>query len=372
MRIDKKPLHEILKAAIPFAGAFAVKQILFGMEKVVMTPVIRMVFSAGKLAVEGVNLESSARLFLPVESQEEQTYILPAKTLVDVVGAADGDLDITHAKEGLCVKTQAGKTTFKGLGGDAIPLLGRSAEYTSLGVSSAALAQAIGLVAGAASTEVSRPGLQGVRVEVVNKEIVLAATDGFRLAVYILATTCEKQMAFIIPAKAIPGMVNCLSKQAGDARMAVTGYQVIFGLDDEGFVAAQLVEAQFPDWRQIMPKSTKTKIVFDGSLAAAIRTAKVVARESSTKQPVVSMTIGERVAVSSEVAEVGSCKIELTPLKAEGVLSGEAISFNANLLPLAEIEGGAEVNLNGPLAPAMWKNGKEGWKYLLMPVRKEG
>jgi len=373
MKFEKKGLHELLKLAVPFAGTFPVRKEVFGVEKDVMTAVIRLVFSAGKLAVEGVNLESSARLILPVESQEEHTYILPGKTLVDVVGSADGDLEITHTKEGMCVKTQMGKTTFKTLGGDAIPPIGGSADYTSLGVSSAALAQAIGLVSGAATpASCARPGLHGVRVEVANKEIVLAATDGFRLAVYILATTCEKQMAFIIPMKAIPGMVNCLSKQAGDTRMTVTGYQVIFGLEDKGFVAAQLVNAQFPEWRAIMPKSTKTKIVYDGTLAAAVKTAKVVAREDSMKQPIVSMTIGERVAVSSEVAEVGSCKIELTPLKAEGELTGEAISFNANLLPLAEIEEGTEVGLNGPLAPATWKSGKEGWKYLLMPMRKEG
>lgn len=370
MKFEKKLLHEALKAAAPFAGAVPVKQVLFGVEKDVPMPVIRLVFGGESLALEAVNKQACLWLVLPAGGSDEHTYCLPVKALVDAVGMADGDLEPIHSESGLCVKTPSGKTTLKHVGEDAIPPLAEGPQFTPLGISNADFARALSLVAGSASQDPARPALRAVQVELANGSLVLAATDGFRLAVNTLQAACAEKHAFLIPIEAVAGMAGCLSRQEGEAQIAVTETQALFALG-EGFVAAQVVDARFPDWRQILPKSYKARIVFDETLAAGIRTARVVARESSLRMPAIALVVGkEKITVRSQAEEVGSSTVEVTPLSVSGEMGDAEVVFNANLIPLAEIGEGTEVGLNGAKFPALWKNGKEGWQYLLMPVEK--
>ena len=370
MKFEKKGLHEALKVVAPFAGVFPVKQVLFGVEKEVPLPVIRLVFGSGSLVLEAVNRQASIHLSLLAEGKEEHSYCLPVKPLLEAVGMADGDLQLTHSESGLCVKSGTGKTTIKQVGEEAVPPLVGSEAFTALGVSNQEVARGIGMVAGAASQDAARPALRGVQVEMMNGSLVFAATDGFRLAVCTLQTPVKENYAFLLPIEAVSGLVGCLSKQEGEARVVVTETQAIFALG-EGFVAAQLVDGRFPDWRQIIPKSHKARIVFDSALAAAIKTAKVVARESSLRMPSIALAVGEnKVTVRSQAEEVGSSTVEVTPASISGEMGDTEIVFNANLIPLAEIGEGAEIALNGAKYPALWTNGKEGWQYLLMPVEK--
>lgn len=385
IKFAKAPLLAALKTAAAFAGKFMVEKEGLPLEQMTL---MRLMFGGDSLIIEATNLEMGIHMEIPAPgSSETRSYQLPAKTLLDAVSASGDEIELVHEKAGLGVKTQTGKSTIKNVAGDIIPLIDcGAAATTTTHFTCAEMAKAINMVAFAAAKEdEARPGLSGVRIMPEHGgSVSFVAADGVRMAVYTTLTPTPEAFstAFTLPIASVPAIANCLAIQHGNVALAVISNRAIFHWNwDEnennfnGYVFALRQADNFPDWHALVPRTCKTKLTFDGALAAALKTARVIARESD-ELPKVTLKINDlKAVVEAEVAEVGATSTEVRPISVEG-MNGVEVSFNVNLVPLAQIgaSGTVIVGLNPPQegapGPIIWKlPSVEGWQYLLMPLR---
>jgi len=231
-------------------------------------------------------------------------------------------------------------------------------------------------VAFAASTDEARPVLQGVKMDVVDNVITLAATDGFRISVRkeALSSPVSQDISIIIPARAMNELARIFSDVDKAVRMIVPSGrgQVIFRLKDAELVS-QLIDGNFPDYKAIIPKSAKTKtIISTPAFLKACKQAEVIAREGNN---IIRLDIlpGEdgpgKVEINSQTEETGKSDISVEA-NIEG--SGLLIAFNVRFLrevldvihsPNVALETNAN-NSPGVIRPM----GDEDFVHVIMPM----
>jgi len=146
------------------------------------------------------------------------------------------------------------------------------------------LQSAIAQVAFAAASDDSRPVLTGVLMRFEPEGIIMAGTDGFRLAERKLELTSNlaEQAPMIVPNRALTE----LSRINGSGTDAVTiastpnRNQALFQAEDVE-MAARLIDGPFPNYAQIIPDSYQSRMVVDtASLRKAMKIASYFARGS--------------------------------------------------------------------------------------------
>ena len=136
----------------------------------------------------------------------------------------------------------------------------------------------------AAATEDSRPVLTGVHFAIADREIRLAAADGFRLSVHTLTLDQDgEERSVIVPARSLGELGRLLQEVEGAVTLTfnAAGTQVECDLGHAKLVA-QLLQGTFPNYAQLIPKETTTRTeVAVQELARETRIASIFARDGS-------------------------------------------------------------------------------------------
>lgn len=137
----------------------------------------------------------------------------------------------------------------------------------------------------AASTDDARPILTGVLMNLQGERITLAAADGFRLSVRkgALSETLSRGVNAVIPARALGELARIASDGDKTLKMVLPPGrgQVIFRMSDVE-VVSQLIEGNFPDYEQIIPRRCETRAILSTSaFLKACKQAEIFAREGS-------------------------------------------------------------------------------------------
>ncbi len=334
---------------------------------------------AGRLRLSATNLELGISVWIGAQIDEEGSITVPARTFTDLISALPSDKIILSLNERtftLNVLCGTNSTDIKGIDAQEFPPMPVPDLEEGIALNVADLKDMIHQVAFAASTDEARPVLQGVSLSVVEQEITLAATDGFRISVRKanLDTPTTRSITAVIPARAL----NELARIAADGDQSVVMSipkgrgQVLFHLRDAELVS-QLIEGNFPDYKAILPKSYRTKSVISTSgLLKACRQAEIIARDGNN---VIRLNLkpgtenmGE-LEISAQSEETGKTEVNL-----EASVEGEAllIAFNVRFLrevleviktPSVAIEMIAN-NAPGLVRPV----GEDNFQHVIMPM----
>jgi len=147
-----------------------------------------------------------------------------------------------------------------------------------------ALQSAIAQVAFAAASDDSRPVLTGVLMRFEPGRIVMAGTDGFRLAERKLELTSNlaEQAPMIVPNRALTELSRIIGSGADAVTIATAANrnQALFQAEDVEMVA-RLIDGPFPNYAQIIPDSYQSRMVVDtAGLRKAMKIASYFARDS--------------------------------------------------------------------------------------------
>jgi DNA polymerase-3 subunit beta len=229
----------------------------------------------------------------------------------------------------------------------------------------------------AVSTDETRYVLNGVFFQQEGSKCRMVSTDGHRLA-YIqkkLEGKSDEKSSMIIPTKALNEVAKILSevskvKENEDLAVEITATEnqvkfVISGVE----IISRLIEGQFPNYEQVIPKETGKKIeVPTGALAAATRRVSILASEKSNS---IKYKFSKgKTTISANTPDMGEAKEDL-----DLGYDGEelAIAFNAKyVLDVLKNVGTADtvVELTQPLNPGLFRP-KDDADYLcvIMPMR---
>lgn len=250
---------------------------------------ILMATDEGRLRLSATNLELGVTCWIGAKIQEEGSTTVPARAFADLVGTLEAkkavDMELTVRTQTLNLRSGQSTTDLKCIDSQEFPPMPVPDFSQGLELNVADFKEIIDQVAFAASTDDARPILTGVLLNVRGDQMTLAAADGFRLSVRKahLSAPMTRPINAVIPARAL----NELARIAGDGektlQMALPQGrgQVIFRVGDVELVS-QLIEGNFPDYEQIIPRRCETRVVLSTKpFHDACKQAEIFAREGS-------------------------------------------------------------------------------------------
>jgi DNA polymerase-3 subunit beta len=334
----------------------------------------------GRLKLVATNLEMAVSCWIGGKIEEEGAITVPAKLLTEFVASLPADkIDINLTPKGKTLNLKCARFEARISGVDAkdFPPIPKVDDGIETSVEMGTLRQAINQVVFAAATDESRPVLTGVNAEFEDKTLTLAAADGFRLAVFKLplAKAISEKTVAIIPSRTLAELSRLASDQEEHIEIKVNAVksQILFKLKDVEIVS-QLVQGNFPAYKQLIPQSFNTRVMLDvGQFLRATKTATIFARDGSGIVRLV-ITSGTditpgKISISARSEEIGEDTGELDAI----VQGGEAkIAFNGKYLMdvLGVIkEQQVALEVTNPTSPGVFRPvGAENYVHVIMPM----
>ncbi len=328
----------------------------------------------GGLEIITTNLEIGIKTQVRAKVDKAGEVVVPFRTLYDfVANNPDEKIEITKEKEGIEVKTNHFKANILGANTEEFPLLPQLEEFEEVKVKKEDFIQGAQKVVIAPTVDETRPVLSGVLFWFKDKELVLAGTDSFRLAEQKIKQDkkVSKEVKLILPLRVVQVALRILAKTlASEFTIRFSENQLEFLVDDNSIVG-RLIEGEYPDYQQIIPKSYQCRLVLNKEEFKKVL--KIMSSFSQEGNKEVKFDVSDKQALlEARSAQVGSNKAKL-----EAKIEGEPIkvAFNASFLldGLSVIdEENVVFDLTGEVSPGVLKGEKDkSFTYLVMPLKEE-
>jgi DNA polymerase-3 subunit beta len=343
---------------------------------------------AGRLKLSATNLEIGVNCWVGAKVQEEGSTTVPARLLIDFVNSLPPeqiDMALTVRTQELSLRCSRFEANIKGIDAQEFPIIPTADDGGSfIRLERKSLRRMIDQVAFAAASDESRPILTGVLVKFEADRLVMAAADGFRLSVRSepIPKLVADLTSVIIPARALtelarisapPGPVADEGEEFVEVMITPARNQILFHMKDVDLVS-QLIEGNFPDYNQIIPKEHATRSVLEvAPFLKAVRVSSLFAREAANTvrlqvEPGGELSPGQLV-ITATSAELGSNVSDM-----DAMVEGEAIeiAFNARyLIDVLSVVDAAKVILettNASSPGLLQPVGDQSFTHVIMPM----
>ena len=318
------------------------------------------------------DLEMGLETTLAAEVEGSGSALLPGRLFAELARSlGDGPVEIELRESENDVEIRSGESSFhlRVLPSEDFPKF-PDEDGEPLTIPAPALADAVELVARAASRDDMRPVLTGVLVSAEGSEMTMVATDSYRLAVK--RTELEKEIGgelqANIPARALRELGRIVTADGVESvSVALLRNQAVFRAG-EIVLNTRLIEGQFPNFRQLLPESYEHDVRLPRAelLDVTRRVSQLAQRNAPLR---LSFSPGE-LTVAASTPDVGDAE-ESLPVSFEG--EPLEIGFNPDFLREGiESVAGDEVMLRliSPLRPGLLQPvDNEDFRYLVMPIR---
>ncbi len=269
------------------------------------------------LSLTTTNLDLGIRCRIKAEVKEGGSITLPVKRLSTIVRElpnVDVAFDTTANHQ---AKIASGGSNFRimGLGAEEFPKLPDSADDKSFMLPQGELSGMLSNVSYAQSTDETRYILNGVYFSFKDGKFTLVATDGRRLALVgkEMAVPANSAGAIILPAKTVAELLRLLGK-GEKAKIAFNERRATFqietgkdagGLVDSIYLFSKVVEGNYPNYQQVIPKETHQRIKLERELFlhCVHRAALVTSEKSNSVKMKLSANLLEVTASSPDFGE---------------------------------------------------------------------
>lgn len=328
----------------------------------------------GRLKLAATDLEIGISTWIGAKVDKEGAVTCPARLLGEFTTTnTDKTINLELKDATLNLSSEHFKANIKGIEASEFPLIPEVKEGQAITLAAADLKTGISQTVFASAMDETRPVLAGIYIIVGKNKLKLVATDSYRLAEKSinLSNANIKEASFIIPARTMAEINRLLDESIEKVEIKVGENQVQFKLGPTE-VISRLIEGSFPDYEQIIPKNTKTKVELDTiQFSNAIRMASFFARDVANNVKLV-IKKPKNLQVLAVSPQVGDNVSNL-----EASVSGEEqeIAFNAKfILDCLQAVGSEKVELEiaGALSPGIIRPAKnKNYLYIIMPLRME-
>jgi len=334
---------------------------------------------SGRLRLTATNLEVGINCWVPAKVEDEGAITVPAKLFIDFVNSLPpGNVELSLNVRTKTVHIKAGpyEANIKGLDAEEFPIIPQIPDKPTTRMAQGTLRRMISEVAFVAATDDSRPVLTGVLTTFAGEMITMAAADPYRLSVRHarLLDRVDPPIEVIVPAKSlfeVARIVGDSDDATVDILVTPNKSQVIFHTDEADLVS-RIIEGQFPNYRQVIPTTSNTKIVAQREeLLKATRLASYFARDAANMLRFqVDPSSDPPLVISANAAEVGD-----NTGRVDATVEGQptTIAFNSRFVADALSSLSAPeiaLELGGPLAPGVVRIvGDDSYLHVVMPLR---
>lgn len=323
---------------------------------------------SNRLSVSATNLDIGITHFVGGKIEQEGAITIPARLTQDFVASlpTDAVIELELIENKLHLVTEKYNSTINGISADDFPVMPEITKGTSWRLPAQELKKALQQVVFAASGDDSRPLLTGVYFHGDGKQLMVAATDSYRLAEKNLGKNSH-QIDLVIPATAIQDLLRLIAENDEEVEVTHDDQQVVFKTNDAQLVA-RLIEGTYPDYKKLLPAKFETvaKLARD-DFSGITKVSSLFARESAG-----SITVKadkNQVSINSIASQLG----ENTSVADAQVDGGGEITLNSRyLLDGLNALGGDQVEFcfNGKLEPIILRSpSSKDYLHLIMPLR---
>jgi DNA polymerase III subunit beta len=330
--------------------------------------------SEGFISLSATDLDLSITLSSEADVQAPGKVAIPAKKFSEIVRKLDA-VDVVLELKGESLNVDCGKSHFVIPVQDSsdFPSLPDAKGFEAFPAPASLFKDMIRRTRYAASTDLARPSMNGVFLEIAKDRVSMVATDGHRLASIARkeSMAVSEKLEAILPSKALDQLLRLLPEES-DIQLGFTEKQAFFQMEGVTLFT-RLIDGPFPNYKQVIPASNDKEMEVDtGSMLVATDRVSTLATNLSTKQ--IKLSIADN-KVGLEVAspDYGKAYEEV-----ESDFQGDSMNIGYNavyLLDALKNIGSERVRFRldrpdnaGILEPA---DGGEGEEYfcLLMPLK---
>ena len=285
------------------------------------------------LRLSGTDLDIAVSTTIPASVDQDGATTLPARKLVEIVKELpNAAIRMTSSGEQRAT-IECGKSKFKllGLSREEFPAFPTVKFEGGWKVTAKDLQKLIAHVAFAASTEESRPILNGVLWELRPERMRMVATNGHRLARMDVPTSGQGggQADLIIPPKALE-QIRRLFEGEDEIEIGKSDNHLGFRSTTTQ-IYTRLIEGPYPNYEQVIPRENDKSLTADKSaLAAALRRMSIVASDQ-THRIRMAFTNGA-CKLSVQTPDLGEAQEELSV-----AYEGDSLEIGFNAAYLLEI-----------------------------------
>lgn len=334
--------------------------------------------SRGGLKLSANNLEIGIEVSVAARTTKEGSILIPAKTLGEVVAKLpDSEITFKLKEKGvISINYKKSNINIHGLPADEFPQLPHIKEGKSFNLETKLFAEMIEHTIFASSNSEDKHVLNGILMEIGKQDTTnlrMVATDGYRLA-----KRAEKiagldiSMNMIVPARALNEVLRILQAETeGQVKITASADRISFK-HQEVYLVSRLIQGQFPDYKQVIPKGSDTRVSIETqALLAAAERAAIIAQQSAN---IIKIEVrSSQLKILATAPDVGSVE-EVLEVETKGKEKAQ-VAFNVRLitdaLKVIETEK-ISLELGETLNPGLMRPVKgPDYIYIVMPIRTQ-
>ena len=325
------------------------------------------------LHIAATNLELATTCYVGAKISTPGSVTVPAKLITDFVQNLPKD-KINIKVSGNLVKISCGSysSTINGITADEFPELPSIDEKEAVIYSIAVdnFKESVQQTVLAASQDTTRPTLTGVYWHVYEGGLFLAATDGYRLAEKRIMDA-GTDIAAIVPASTLQEVLRTIHENDETVEVLFDESQVRFRTGDSE-VTSKLIDGNFPDYRQLIPK--KNEITAHVDKQEFIRIVKIAALFARDSGGAITLSVNsdkQELSVHSIASEVGEnssvTKIQNATVDGKITLNARYITDMLSVINSKQVV----LEFSGSLAPSVFKPvaKKQDYIHVVMPIK---
>ncbi len=330
---------------------------------------------SGSLRIMGTNLEIGIQTTVRCTVSEEGSIVIPSKQLLSYISTLSKDEKITIESSGVDVilAVQGQETSIKGYPQEDFPPFPIVKELYKATVYKKDITHFFPRVLISASKSAIKPELASILAVIEKNSLVIAATDSFRLSEERIQLTSlsmkNTKESFLLPARTFEETIRLTDQSNSDQVEFLIGKgEALFRFGDI-VLYSRLVEGNFPDYQQIIPKDFKTHgVLTRQEIVTHLRRASIFANKLNSVSFILN-TKEKSITIESKNNQ-GAYKGVM-----KGEFDGENVSMVFNFQYLLQgVESYGEEKLffgfNLESQPLSIKPiGREGSVYIVMPMK---
>jgi DNA polymerase-3 subunit beta len=333
---------------------------------------VKVAAKEGVLWLSATDLEVGLTLKVTdVEIEHEGAVLLPHARVAPILGATPDETVALREDDG-AVSIESADSTFRILGEDPadFPDMPTLSADSAVEIDPEVLKYMVRRTAFAAASEKGRYALNGVLFAIKGDSIETVAADGARLAHVKkkVSNPNSVKAEFIVMTRGVEQLARLADYGAEPVRVAVTQTQLL-AENEAGRLVCQLVEGQFPNYKDVIPPESKVKVQLPTKeLLSAVRRASFLTTEQTK---VVDFRFSTNMlSITAESPDVGRAEVKM-PIEYDG--EEAQIAFNPEFIEdmLAIVErDSVKMRFTDRRSPCVLKSGLD-YTYVVSPVIRE-
>lgn len=329
--------------------------------------------SKNALVLRATNLDCGIEIRIPAKVDTEGEIAVHGSVITSLLSGLPREKNIVlESKDGnVLVSTSSNTTLIKTYPTEDFPAIPKLETQKTVEMNPKLLVKGFKSVVYSASVSTVKPELSSVYVYKDDSELVFVSTDSFRLA--------EKRVkikdsidfpSVIIPAKNVSDIIRTLDGVSEDIKILFDKNQIAFEGKDI-YLMSRVIDATFPDYRQIIPKAFMTEVVvLKQDLVDSLKTSHVFS-DKFNQVNVKATPSKKSFVISTKNSDVGEYTNAI-----DSSVTGEDVEINFNHKYISDCfqsvdSDSVALSISGSNKPLVMRGvSDKSFTYLVMPMNR--